>query len=351
MRTPYLSVISLLLILSSKLLGGNADFEYNNHCINNLIYFEDLTTADEEVVSWYWEFGDGGVAMDKSPVHAFSESGEYDVKLTVKTKSGEELTTLKKIDIKAAPFAFFNPKSKCDQNVNFTDNSFTKATKVKMWMWDFGDGDYSLEQNPNHRFDIAEKSKVHLKVLDKNGCGDSITQSVNVIENPVVGFDINNVILSNPAIIKINSHNNKDSVFYLINNQLASGKGNLLTIPSNTTNEIKQKAINEKGCIDSASLTIAPNHDFHIPLPTVFSPNQGNNTSTFGVSNPDILVKDFRVFNSNGIQVYQATNNSPWNGNKQNGAKCENGIYVYSLEYENDQKVKIIQKGKVILQF
>lgn len=108
---------------------------------------------------------------------------------------------------------------------------------------------------------MAEKSNLYLRVLDKNGCGDSITQSVNVIENPVVGFDINNVIISVTAIIKINSHNNKDSVFYLINDQLASRKGNLLTIQSNRSNEIKQKAINEKECVDSVSLTITPNHN------------------------------------------------------------------------------------------
>lgn len=78
------------------------------------IYFVDLTKANEEVVFWYWEFLDSNVAMDKSPVHAFSESGKYDVKLTVKIKSGEKLKTLKKIDIKAAPIAFFNPKSKCN---------------------------------------------------------------------------------------------------------------------------------------------------------------------------------------------------------------------------------------------
>ena len=66
-------------------------------------------------------------------------------------------------------------------------------------MWDFGDGNYSMEKNPNHKFSEQVKTKVHLKVLDNNGCVDSITQVVKIIKKPQVGFDIKNVLLSNPA--------------------------------------------------------------------------------------------------------------------------------------------------------
>lgn len=329
--------------------AGNADFHYNNHCINNLIYFEDLSSSVDKIVSWYWEFGDGSIATDDSPVHAYAESGRYDVSLTVKTISGKEYSESKSIDIKAAPFAFFNPNNKCDQTVGFKDNSFTRATQVKMWMWDFGDGNYSLEQNPEHRFDNAARSDVHLKVLDKNGCWDSITQSVNVIENPQVGFDINSVILSNPAIIKINSHNNKDSVFYLINNQIVNDKNTLITLPPTENIEIKQKVINSKGCTDSSSLELNTHKDYSLPLPAVFTPNFGNNTSSFGVSNKNIVVKEFSIFNSNGQLVFKTEKNENWNGQLSNGAKAKNGIYIYALSYANSNKTNILQKGKFIL--
>ena len=134
---------SLFLIYSIS-FANLADFSYNNHCINNLIYFEDLSTAvDDEVVFWFWDFGDNSISMDNSPVHAYSESGIYNVIFTIKTQKDKSYTKLKSIDIKAAPFAFFNPKNLCDKKVVFTDYTYAKSASVKSWIWDFGDGEYS----------------------------------------------------------------------------------------------------------------------------------------------------------------------------------------------------------------
>jgi PKD repeat protein len=42
--------------------------------------FYDLST---DAVSWYWDFGDGVVSMDRNPSHEYSDEGVYDVMLTV----------------------------------------------------------------------------------------------------------------------------------------------------------------------------------------------------------------------------------------------------------------------------
>lgn len=337
-----------LLCFSSYIncIAGDADFTYNNHCINNLIYFNDLSVSKDEIVSWFWDFGDGGIATDQSPVHAYTESGNYDVSLTIKTINGEEYTERKTVEIKAAPFAFFDPQSQCDNIVGFKDNSFTKTATVKMWMWDFGDGNYSLDQNPEHQFDSPDDKDVHLKVLDRNGCGDSITQSVNIIEKPKSGFDIQNIILSNPAIIKINSHNNEDSVFYLINNQIISGKSGYIAIDSDKENEIVQKVVNKEGCVDSTTLKINPKNDYHISLPSLFSPSNGN---TFGIRNSNVKVSKMRIFDTNGKKVFSSSNRTNWNGKTSNGTFAKSGVYIYTIDYTNQDGINITQKGKFIL--
>lgn len=340
-----LTLLNLVLIPFS-LLAGKASFSYENHCINNLIYFQDQSEANEEIVSWYWDFGDESISTDQFPVHAFAESGTYNVNLTIKTINGKEYSNRQTIKINAAPFAFFNPKTNCDQIVDFNDNSFTTSKDVKMWIWDFGDGNYSTEQNPQHRFNEGDQKNVHFKVLDKNGCWDSITQRVNVIKNPKTGFDINDVILSNPAIIRINSHNNKDSVFYLINNQIVSGETGFMAIPSDQENEIKQKAINKEGCVDSTSIIISPQSDYQIPLPGQFNPVRD---VTFGIKNKNIKVNRMRVFDTNGKKVYASNSQPSWNGKTATGANANNGIYIYALDYINQDGINITQKGKFIL--
>ncbi len=349
MKNKFYNLLVASSFFISPLLGVNVDFEYKNHCINNIIYFEDLSNSENEIVAWFWEFGDGGVANDHSPVHVYAESGTYNVQLTIKTESGEAYSLRKTIQIHAAPFAFFNPNAKCDQTVDFTDNSFTQSAQVKQWMWDFGDGNYSMDKNPNHKFNHTIKSNVHLKVLDKNGCVDSITQSVKIKKKPDVGFDIKNVLLSNPAFIKIKSRNFKDSVSYSMNNKTVYTKSPLFATNPYESNVIIQKVKNEMGCTDSLRAVVSPKQDFHINLPAYFQPKTKNHTSSFGVNNHDLVVREFIVFDEKGNRVFYACNNTLWDGKDEHGSTCKDGNYTYLLEYENLEKVTIIQKGKFIL--
>ena len=349
MKNKFYNLFFASLLFITHLLRGNVDFDYKNHCSNTIIYFEDLSSSEHEIIAWFWEFGDGSVANDNSPVHVYSESGNYNVKLTIKTELGQAYSLKKSIKINAAPFAFFEPNSKCDQSVVFADNSFTQATEVKQWMWDFGDGNFSMEKNPEHKFNKALKSKVHLKVLDKNGCVDSITQLVKIKKKPEVGFYIKNVLLSNPAFVKIKSHNFKDSISYSMNNTTVNQRSALFATNPYESNIIKQKVKNKMGCMDSLVAIISPRQDFHLNLPAYFQPQSKNYTSSFGVSNNNLVVREFSVFNEMDNRVFHACNNTSWDGKDEHGTICKDGNYTYLLEYENLENVTIIQKGKFVL--
>jgi PKD repeat protein len=43
----------------------------------------DSTDVDGSVVSYAWDFGDGGTASGASPAHTFAEQGTFTVTLTV----------------------------------------------------------------------------------------------------------------------------------------------------------------------------------------------------------------------------------------------------------------------------
>jgi hypothetical protein len=45
------------------------------------IQFTDFSKGD--IVSWLWDFGDGTTSTERSPVHAFSEVGTFEVSLTI----------------------------------------------------------------------------------------------------------------------------------------------------------------------------------------------------------------------------------------------------------------------------
>ncbi len=71
----------------------------------------------------------------------------------------------------------------CSGTVNFTDNSLFSPTS---WLWDFGDGNTSTQQNPTHVFDTNGFYSV--KLIATNGFGsDSLTRLQYIYVNKPTG--------------------------------------------------------------------------------------------------------------------------------------------------------------------
>ncbi len=70
--------------------------------------------------------------------------------------------------------------------VVYTDKSISEAGMIENWQWDFSDGSFSIETNPEHEFLKPGVFPVELKVFDLNGCSDSITKNVNYYPVPPV---------------------------------------------------------------------------------------------------------------------------------------------------------------------
>jgi len=58
-----------------------------------VIFTDESTDLDGTVVSWSWEFGDGGISTGINPVHTYSSDGTYTVTLTVTDNNDESDTT------------------------------------------------------------------------------------------------------------------------------------------------------------------------------------------------------------------------------------------------------------------
>jgi len=69
--------------------------------------------------------------------------------------------------------------------VTFHDNSTDDGTIIA-WEWDFGDGNYSIIQNPTHVYHDDGKYDVTLRVIDNNGSNDSVTKQITIKNRPPV---------------------------------------------------------------------------------------------------------------------------------------------------------------------
>ena len=71
--------------------------------------------------------------------------------------------------------------------VAFTNQSMVDNNATVRYQWDFGDGDFSDEANPQHTYNIASQRTVKLNVTyEGTSCEDEITRLVDVLPSPEV---------------------------------------------------------------------------------------------------------------------------------------------------------------------
>ena len=120
---------------------------------------------------WQWDFGDGTYSSEQDPIHTFTETGIYDVCLTISSQDSScfdvycESIVVNNSNTCIAQFTYFPDSSQSDYTLQFIDLSYGD---IESWYWDFGDGSYSEEQDPVHTFSEEGYYYVCLTILGEN---------------------------------------------------------------------------------------------------------------------------------------------------------------------------------------
>jgi PKD repeat protein len=130
--------------------------------------------------SYIWDFDDGQYSNDENPVHTYYVPGNYLVRLTANNVAGQS-THNEIITVYQNPSAIFNayPTNVVnnEQVVVFYNYSYYDS----LYLWRFGDGQISTEENPYHKYENPGTYVVSLTVISKDGCVDSA-----VFETPII---------------------------------------------------------------------------------------------------------------------------------------------------------------------
>ncbi len=154
------------------------------------VIFTDL--SQNTVTSWSWDFGDGNTSLVQNPAHSYNDPGMYTVKLVVSGPGGSDSTT--KTDY--IQVNYFPPTADFTADitsgiaplvVNFTDLSLDS---VDTWNWDFGDGNTSAEQHPQHTYIDPGMFTVSLTVSGPGGSSNHSKTDYIVVNYapPTAGF-------------------------------------------------------------------------------------------------------------------------------------------------------------------
>ncbi len=151
------------------------------------------------ITGYQWDFGDGSTSSQINPQHTYSAVGDYTIILIAINSNGCDGDTSFNVHIAPEPVADFSSTNACaGNNISFTDLS-TSAEPITEWIWDMGNGDTIVGQNPVYSFPLPGNYNVTLTVVVPTYCDNSITKIVTVIPSPVADFSADTVCAGSPT--------------------------------------------------------------------------------------------------------------------------------------------------------
>ncbi len=159
-----------------------ADFTFTNSELE--VAFSD--NSQNSPSQWNWTFGDGESASVQNPMHTFMFPGTYEVCLTAAGVCGSTQTCETITVSCSAPQAAFSQTIN-QLNVTFEDASTNGATQ---WFWNFGDGNSSNDQNPQHTFAQPGTYQVCLDAISFCGNTQTCTMITVNCSAPVSDFTL-----------------------------------------------------------------------------------------------------------------------------------------------------------------
>jgi len=129
--------------------------------------------------TYIWGFGDGQYSTAVNPVHTYYVPGSYIVKLIVYNAAGESSHS-------GIVTTFQNPSAIFDAYPTDVVNNeqivvfYNSSMYDSLYLWRFGDGTTSTEENPYHKYEKEGVYNVTLKVTSKDGCIDSAVMATPV---------------------------------------------------------------------------------------------------------------------------------------------------------------------------
>jgi gliding motility-associated-like protein len=174
----------------------NANFSPSNVVgCNAFVSFNNTSSYGGGNYTNFWTFGDGDTSSQFSPSHTYPAFGTYTVSLYAYASNGCSDTTQQVVTINPPPAPGMSYTATCEGvPAQFQASLSGGNSGSPTWLWNFGNGATSTQQNPTYTFPSWGSFPVSLSVTN-NGCTTTITQNVSISPAPVIAFSANSICL------------------------------------------------------------------------------------------------------------------------------------------------------------
>ncbi len=307
--------------------------------------------SPSSIVNYEWDYGDGSaIDYGASVQHIYPNAGIMNVAHMITTSEGCSNVILQPVVVNPNPIVNFigEPTEGCSPLcVDFQELSGISSGYNQSWIWNFGDGSISTQQNEGHCFEnpSAQNSTLYdvtLTVTSDQECTTTITKDdyVNVYPTPVSRFDYNP---SQTTILfpRIKFDDQSIGADYWAwefgDNQTINTSGyqnptyTYLQVGSYTVTQI---VYNEYECSDTSFGYISVSPAFTIYIPNAFTPNNDFVNDRFYVKGVGIVEFKMWIYNRWGDEIYFSEDiNEGWGADVRNNERLvENETFVYVVE-------------------
>jgi len=227
------------------------------------------------------------------------------------------------------------------QFINLTDPNLLVGS-----LWNFGDGEYSSEDEPYHVYTGTGYYTVSLQVVSPDGCYTESIKTNYIRSNGYPNADFEyfplHPTMLNPQVTFVNLSNDNLSNYWEFEEGYPSTgtsvEENPVFLFPNTTPGVYPvylQVSNETNCVHDTIVNVTIYEDFAVFLPNSFTPNGDGYNDVFGPVGTDLNPNDYsmQIYDRWGELVFKTTNlEEPWNGAKNNsGELVQEGVYVYRM--------------------
>jgi len=148
---------------------------------------------DGTLLRYNWSFGDGTSSLLANPSHSYNTTGTYPVQCRVTDEYGDSAAATVNVTVTNAPpriitVSISSSETTVNEPVRFRSTASDPDGDALTFLWEFGDGTTSHDQNPTHYYTKAGTYTVTLRVSDGIS-QETRTNVVSVNESTGAGLD------------------------------------------------------------------------------------------------------------------------------------------------------------------
>jgi gliding motility-associated-like protein len=302
-----------------------------NLCFGDSTIFTYLSS--KLIDSVLWDFNDtlsgiNNFSSDSTPIHIFSSSGVFNVKLTIYTGNFYD-TTITTVNIKQQPiFSLGNDTTLCENDTLILNAYFPNSS----YLW---------QDNSIGSMYIVNQQGNYWAETNLNNCISKDSINITYKPTPIVNLGNDTTLCQNEILI-LNAHYSNSSYLWQDNSTdsmyIVNQQGNYW-VEINLNNCLGYDTIKIEVCVSEFN-------DIIMNIPNAFSPNRdGENDLFTPINSKGIVSMKSSIYNRWGNKIFQTENPLiNWDGEKH-----IDGVYYWIVNYVDINGKSNSLKGNVTL--